>query len=379
LRVGLDASVVFSSVGGTRTYAVELITAMLRERPDWRFILYARDPGQADELRAMWPANNAEARVVGGSPNTLRLQSRLPGALAEDRVDLYHSLGYFLPLRWRGPKVVTMHDMNVYASWRRWLRPKKIVNWADMAVQIPFAARAASRIVTDSGASKELIVQILHVDAEKVSVIPLAADDFFAAAPSADETAEAARVAGGDRYVLFVGIISAQKNLGLLVRAFAASGIARDGCRLVLAGSDREGEGAALRRLATSAGAGDSLVVTEFVSRPVLRALYHGAMVTVLPSHGEGFGLPLVEAMAAGCPVVAARTQSLPEVLGDGGELFAPDDVDALARLLARLAHDEAYHDDLAARALARRASFAWTATARATAAVYEEVLSSPR
>src|SRR5205814_1752745 len=120
----------------------------------------------------------------------------LPAALRDDHVDLYHSLGYFLPLRWRGPKVVTIHDMNVYAGWRNWLRPNKVLNWADMALQIPFAARAASRIITDSVASMELITQILRVSADRIVVVHLAPDSYFDTEPAADDTSEMVKLIG---------------------------------------------------------------------------------------------------------------------------------------------------------------------------------------
>ena len=379
MRIGYDASVIFSSVGGTRTYAVQLLTALLRQREDWDYFLYARRDAQAEELRAMWPRTNAHPVVVSGSPNTLRTQLDLPAALRRDHVDVYHSLGYFLPLRWNGPKVVTIHDMNVYVGWRQWMRPRKFVNWADMAVQVPLAAWAAARVITDSTSSKELALRILHLDPDKVVVVHLAPDPFFEQSPRESELANARALTGDGHFVLFVGIISAQKNLGMLVRAFASSRLHQGGVKLVLAGSDREGEGEALRRLAKSVGVGDDLVLTGYVTDATLRALYHRALALVLPSHGEGFGLPLVEAMASGTPVLAARTQSLPEVVGDGGELFDRDDAAALAALLRRV-HDEAsFREDLAQRARRRRSAFSWDTAARATAGVYEAVARSSR
>ena len=179
--------------------------------------------------------------------------------------------------------------------------------------------------------------------------------------------------------MLFVGILSPQKNLGLLVRAFARSGLGKDGVSVVLAGSDREGEGAALTRLAASLGIAESLNVTGYVSKAQLRALYHRADAVVLPSHGEGFGLPLVEAMAGGAPVLAARAQSLPEVVGEGGELFPPDDVEALASLLRRVHDDARFRADLVRRGRMRRSDFSWKPAAKATAAVYEEAVASTR
>jgi len=269
--------------------------------------------------------------------------------------------------------------VNVYVNWRQWARPRKAVNWIDMAVQIPLAVRAATRIITLSEASKELICRMLHVEQQRIAVVAGAPDPFFDESPSKAEAAEATALTGGRPYVLFVGIISPQKNLETLVRAFAKSALGGEDVALVLAGSDREGEGTALKRLAAATGAGGQLVLTGFVSKPVLRALYHRAEAVVMPSHGEGFGLPLVEAMASGAPVLAANRQSLPEVAGDAGVLFEPDDVDDLARLLRRVHQDPAFRRDLVERGHKRRHVYSWKAAAEATARIYDEVASIRR
>ena len=377
--MAFDASVIFSSVGGTGTYASQLLPALAVSRPDWRFLLYTRDGEQERALRERFAFANVDVAVVQGRPNAVRLQLNLPRRLRTDGVDLYHSLGYFLPIRWEGARVVTIHDMNVYLNWTSWARPRKVLNWADMAVQTPLAARSANRVITDSEFSKQTIRRILRVPDSKVTEIPLAPDPYFDAPPSAEERAQAEALSAGTEFVLFVGILSPQKNLGTLIRAFAASDLASSGARLVIAGSDREGHGAALRTTARRLGVDESVLIPGFVARPVLRALYHSALCLVLPSHGEGFGLPVVEAMAAGAPVLAANRQSLPEVVGDAGCLFEPDDVAGLAALLTRLKREPEFRSDLQRRGLERRKLFSWEATAARTAEVYEEVLAARR
>jgi glycosyltransferase involved in cell wall biosynthesis len=373
LRVGFDASVIFSSAGGTRVYAVQLLTALLDLKPDWTFLLYSRTAQQARDLKQMWTGPNVEATLVSGVPNALRIQARLPAQLRHDAVDVYHSLGYFLPLRWDGPKVVTVHDLNMYLNWPSWFRSRRLLRWADMAVQTPFAVRAADRIITDSEFSKGSICRILRVDPDRVVVIPLAPDAFFDEEPSSTEIEEARATTGGAPFVLYVGVLSPQKNLGMLIKAFAASSLRAAGVRLVLAGSDG-GHGRALRAEAAASGVADRVQLTGFVSKPLLRALYRQALAVVLPSHGEGFGLPLVEAMASGAPVLAANRQSLPEVVGDAGCLFEPDDVSGLADQLSLLLADPAFRRGLVARGRARRQLFSWKSAAEATAGIYEEV-----
>lgn len=378
MRIGFDASVIFSSAGGTRVYATQLLSAMIDLKPDWKYFLYSRSEDQARELKRMWTGPNVEAIWVAGSPNALRTQAKLPSQLRRDAVDVYHSLGYFLPLRWAGPKVVTVHDLNVYLNWRNWIRSKQLLGWADMALQTPLAVLAADRIITDSDFSKDSICRILRVDPRRVAAIPLAPDPFFDDEPAADESGEARALTAGAPFVLYVGVLSLQKNLGMLIKAFAASSLPRAGAHLVLAGSESN-HVAELRAVAAASGLSDRVQLPGFVSRPLLRALYRQALVFVLPSHGEGFGLPVVEAMASGAPVLAANRQSLPEVVGDAGCLFEPDDVSGLAGMLSRMSADPAFRSDLIRRGHARRRRFSWSSAAEATAAIYEEVVSRRR
>jgi glycosyltransferase involved in cell wall biosynthesis len=373
MKIGFDASVIFSSTGGTRVYAIQLLTALRELKPDWKFVLYSRTAKQARDLKEMFPAPNVEATLVAGVPNALRIQARLPAQLRNDAVDVYHSLGYFLPLRWDGPKVVTIHDLNMYLNWPSWFRSRRLLRWADMAVQTPLAVRAADRIITDSEFSKGSICRILRVDPERVTVIPLAPDTFFDDEPSEAEIEEARAKTEGAPFVLYVGVLSPQKNLGMLINAFAASSLPRAGARLVLAGSD-SGHASALRAEAAALGITGKVQLTGYVSRPLLRALYRQALAVVLPSHGEGFGLPLVEAMASGAPVLAANRQSLPEVVGDAGCLFEPDDVAGLSDQLSLLLAEPAFRNGLVARGKARRELFSWKSAAEATAAIYEDV-----
>jgi glycosyltransferase involved in cell wall biosynthesis len=379
LTVGIDASVVNSSAGGTRVYALQLLQALVALRPEWAFILYLRREGDEEALGEIAHAANVRLQVVAARPNAWRIQVALARRLKLDQVDLYHSLGFFLPVRWRGPKVVTVHDLNVYVTARNWLRLPTLLPWIDLALQTGLSIRMADRVITDSESSRRQITRIMRLPANRVEVIPLAADTYFGQPAGAAELSEARALTSGRPFVLFVGILSPQKNLLTLLRAFAESGLAGLGVSLVLAGSNVEGYAPILRATAARLGIAESLVLTGFVSKALLRALYQGGLCVVLPSHGEGFGLPLVEAMASGTPILAANRQAIPEVLGDSGCLFEPDDTGALATLLHRVGTDEGFLADLRLRSSRGRDRFSWTKTAEATAAVYEEVVSRRR
>jgi glycosyltransferase involved in cell wall biosynthesis len=379
LNVGIDASVVASGSGGTRVYALQLLRELVDIRPDWTFSLYLRRGEEAVHLGELAAARNVHVDVVNARPNAWRVQVALPAALERDHIELFHSMGFFLPLRWRGPKIVTVHDLNFLVNVRNWLRGPTLLSWVDLTAQSWLAVRSADKVLTDSESSRGQIIRLMHLSQDRVQVIPLGADPFFDAPPSDAELAAAEELNAGRPFVLFVGILSPQKNLLTLMRAYARSGLAASGVTLMLAGSDREHYAAALRTEAAALGIGNVVVMPGFVSLPALRALYRLALCVVLPSHGEGFGLPLVEGMASGTPILAANRQAIPEVLGDAGVLFEPDDVEALAGLLGRVAGDAAFREGLAGRSRAGRGRFSWSKTAEATAAVYEEVVSRRR
>lgn len=379
LTIGADASVVASSSGGTRVYALQLLRKLVEIHPDWTFVLYLRHDSDRDGLDSLAQAPNVRTVVVQGRPNVWRVQAALPPQLEADGVDVYHSLGYFLPLRWKGAEVVTVHDLNVYVTPRNWLRGPTLLPWLDLASQTWLSIRRADRIIAVSESSRDQLLRVLRVDDRRVTVIHEAADPYFSEEATAAELADANAIASGSRFVLFVGILSPQKNLLTLVNAFARSGVAASGVRLVLAGSDREHYAEIVRRAAREAAVDDAVAMPGFVTQPQLRALYQSALCLVLPSHGEGFGLPIVEAMASGAPVLATTRQAIPEVVGDAGSLFEPDDVEGLASLIKRMASDESFRAGLSLRSRARAGIFSWHRAAAATAAVYEEAFASKR
>jgi glycosyltransferase involved in cell wall biosynthesis len=374
MRIGFDASVASGQPGGTGTYAVQLLNALIVQRPDWTFFLYFRRVDQPNPLLTI-PAGNPNVHrvTVPGTPNTWRVQVALPRRLRHDGIDVYHSPGPFLPLRWPGPKVVTIHDLNIYLNVRNWLRPKTLLAWADLALETPFSARVARRVITASEGARADLQRLLRVHRDAIRVIPDAPDPFFDVAPSPEERAAVREIASDKPYVLFVGVLSPQKNLRRLLLAFARSSLPAEGINLVLAGRDESDYGAVLRRLAGRFKIDSLLKLPGYVPRSTLRGLYAGALCLVLPSHGEGFGLPVVEAMALGAPILAANRQAIPEVVGEGGLLFDPTNLDELATLLNRVWLDGPLREDLSERARLRRKDFSWEKTAALTADVYLE------
>jgi glycosyltransferase involved in cell wall biosynthesis len=298
-------------------------------------------------------------------------QVALPAALRRDGVDVFLSPYYKRPLAAPCPTVVTIHDLFFigYPGRRRPLYDAAMTRLARLY------AAGASAIIADSEHSRRAIVERLGLAAERTVVIPVGlGPEFRPATPSA---AQRERYGLGPHYALAVGNFLPHKNLPRLLRAWAALAASlRSSHRLVLAGGDHAGR-PALAALAASLGLGDHVVFPGLVDDADLPAVYGGAAAVVLPSLDEGFGLPALEAMACGGPVIASRRGALPEVVGDAGVLVDPEDERALAGALTRVLGSALERQTLARQGLARAAHFTAARTAgcvvdllRATAAV---------
>jgi glycosyltransferase involved in cell wall biosynthesis len=283
-------------------------------------------------------------------------QALLP--LASRRAAIVLSPANLAPLALGRRNVVVIHDAAA-------LRHPEWYGRAYVAYQralLPRLARTAGRVITVSEFSRGELVDALGAPPDRVAVVPNGVEERF----SQDADAEGARAALGlERpYVLAVGTRIARKNLAGLERAAAA--LAAEGVDLVAAGSAR----------AYMRDEGDTPVrALGYVPDDRLPGLYAGARALVMPSLYEGFGLPVLEAMASGTPVVAADRAALPEVAGGAALLFDPDDTEAAAQALVRVLGDADLAASLRDRGLARAAEFTWHATARQVDAVVESAL----
>lgn len=311
-------------------------------------------PGALGAEMKLWPLWEG-----GAGPEVIFEQLRLPRRLRRRRAALVHAPNCFLPLLRPCPGVVTVHDL-AFETWPRDFDPRTALKYR---VLTRAAARSAERIICPSRFTADDLCERYGVRAEKVHVI-----------------AEAPALPAGSLppppgpYVLAVGDLRAKKNLGALVLAFRE--LRRRGIphRLLLAGVDA-GTGQALRRLA----GGEPVEFTGYLEDARLDALIRGAEVLVHPSRCEGFGLVVLEAMARGTPVLAARASALPETGGDAAAWFDPAGRDggaeALAQQLETLLGDPGRRGEMAARARAWAQRFSWERAARETVAVYRELL----
>ena len=297
--------------------------------------------------------------------------------LACRRFDLAHVPYFGSPLFPTTPTVVTIHDLIplILPAYRGSLLVRAYTRL------VAAAARRADAVIADSQASKRDIVRLLGMPSHRVHVVYLAASEHFRPVKDA-ALLEAVRRKYGlpDRYILYLGGFDCRKNVATLIQAFAHLPICRPAdLKLVIAGRLPERDTPFFpnpRRLAEELGLEERVVFTGWVAEEDKPALYSGAMAFVFPSLYEGFGLPVLEAMACGALVLASDRASLPEVVGEGGLLVDPTDVDGLAAAMERLLTDEGLRAELRERALAQAAKFSWEKTARETLAVYRKAVS---
>jgi glycosyltransferase involved in cell wall biosynthesis len=306
------------------------------------------------------PPSNAGWTLVG-----------LPRTASRARVDLIHAPAYTAPF-WAGvPVVLTIHDVSyeVHPEWypyrRDWLRRYFYRR----------SAASAARIVTVSAFSASEIAAAYGIERSRIAVAHLGVHATFAAG---DDNAPLDLPANVTQpYLLHVGDVHERRNLPMLVDAMLDArrhfGTA-SALSLVLAGVDR-GVTPGLCAMASEAGTPEAVVALGAVSELRVRSLYRGATALVYPSLYEGFGLPLIEAMASGTPVVASNAASIPEVLGGAGLLLDPRDTAAWRDAIIRIVNDDGLRTDMRARGLARAATFTWDRTARLTLDVYREAL----
>lgn len=281
--------------------------------------------------------------------------------------NLWHSAYYIMPYALRLPSVVTIEDLS----------PLIVPEMMPGALQrllyrslVKLATSRASQVITLSLSASRDLKRLLNLSTEKISVIPLAADGVFHPR-EVKETAQLRERFGLDRYVLYLGSNKPHKNLERLLRAWAL--VAGD-FKLVIAGHWDERYTEAVR-LAQELSLGDRVLFRSNVDSQELPILLCGASAFVFPSLYEGFGLPVLEAMASGAPVICSNTSSLPEVVGDAACLFNPLSAQEIASAVNRVLEDTSLADTMRTKGLARASCFSWDRTARETEAVYSAVL----
>jgi len=372
MRIGLDGFPLAAPKTGVGHYTFELARA-----------LSILSPGDHFELISPSGFSEAVAAEVESIPN-LRLEHvrtnmitrrwwgiGLPGYIRRAGLHLFHGTNYEVPLLNRKRTVVTVHDLSVFLHADK--HETRIARRARR--RLPVMLRSAGMVITATQAIRQEIAARFKTNAQRIAVTPYAPRQIFQPLP-ADECARARQRLGVDEnFILYVGTIEPRKNLVTLVRAFAQI-LQQTSFRpqLVIAG----GEGWMMdefHELIGKTDLGDRIHFTGYVDDEDLVALYSSCRVFVYPSVYEGFGLPPMEAMACGAPVIAGDIPVLRETLADSALLVEPLDANSLANAIVSVLGDE--NEQLRLSALSRRRAeqFSWSETARMTLEVYKQVL----
>ncbi|MDT5061928.1 MAG: hypothetical protein QOH63_2387 [Acidobacteriota bacterium] len=371
LHIAIDAHSVGTGLAGNESYITNLIEALAELDTINRYTLYVTKHEAVERFRNRWP--HVAVRMTWPHTPLVRIPLTLATELRRRPVDLLH-VQYTAPPFAPCPIVATIHDLSFEHLPQTFKRRSRM----QLRLTVRRTARVASRILVPSEHTRRDIIETYKVGAERVSVTKLAAPDHFA---PVEDKREVRRVRElykirGD-YILAVGSIQPRKNLTRLISAYSALRRARPHAnlpQLALVGKRAWLYDETLRAIEES-GIKDLTVLTGYVSESDLPALYTGALCFVYPSYFEGFGLPPLEAMQCGAPVIAGNKTSLPEVVGDAGLLVDPFDEDALAQALARLIDDSDLRARLRLKGLERARNFSWRETARSTIKAYEQAV----
>ena len=352
--------------GGIGTY-IRGVLGALACAPDDDELVALVDP--SDLGRTAWPGAVREAGVRAGKYG-LAEHWRVPAAARAAGATLLHAPHYTLPLGWRGPSVVTIHDL-IHVRFAHFFPPGAGL-YARFTAGM--AARRARVVCADSEFTKRDVVAMLGVASEKVLVTPLGVAPVFTPVPETEAAAFRARARLPQCYVLYVGARKRHKNLSLLLQAWRTMPPAQRP-PLVLAGAAWSPD-EPLAREAVDCGVTASIHFAPGMRTDAdLRLLHGAASLYVQPSLCEGFGLPPLEAMACGTPVLSSDAGSLAEVLGDAARLLPPTGPAAWAHAVNELLADDSGRPARVARGIAKAASYRWEKTAALTRQAYARAM----
>lgn len=313
-----------------------------------------------------WPTHRPLARILWE-------QLLQPLALRQAGVDLLHAMAFAGPLATPCPFVVTIYDLSflhypeAFRPWNRWY----------LKIFTALSARRARRVVAISESTKRDVVKMLGVPSNRVDVAYCGVNESFHPLPAAEVANFRRERALPDRFLLYLGTLEPRKNVPFLIRAYGRWRSAEAGIpRLVIAGAKGWHYDQIFAEVDSLGLTGD-VIFPGYIAHEELPWWYNAADLFVYPSRFEGFGLPVLEAMACGTPIITTHIASLPEVAGDAALLVSPDDETELAAAMRRVLSDETLRQEMVIKGMAHAARFSWEATARQTVDTYERALES--
>jgi glycosyltransferase involved in cell wall biosynthesis len=370
VRIAIDARKLRDY--GIGTYVRNLLRYLSRMDKSNEYVVLCRD-WDLELLNEVCPAFK---QVPESSPGySVREQITVPRDLRRERADLFHAPHYVLPPLTPCKSVVTIHDC-IHLRFPQYL-PSRL-GYAYARGSLWMATHRSNRIMTVSEASKRDILEYFRVPSDKIDVIYNGIDERFNQTPAEEDVVRVReRYQLDDPFVLYAGNVKPHKNIERLIEAFYMLRRGEfENVKLVIIG-DEVSKYAALRHAVHRHKLHKHVRFLGFVPHRTLAVLYRLAAVFVFPSLYEGFGLPPLEAMASGTPVITSNVSSLPEVCGDAALLIDPLQTEAIADAMRRVLTDEALRTDLRRRGLERAKHFSWERSIARVSQIYREVLDS--
>jgi len=371
VRIGIDARKLHDF--GIGTYIRNLLRHLARLDRETEFVVLCR---REDALALASLGDNFRMVVETAGNYSFSEQLKIPLVLKRERVDLFHAPHYVLPPLVPCRSVVTIHDC-IHLMFPQYL-PNRFALWYARG-SIGLAARRATRVLTVSESSKRDILRFVELDPQKIDVIYNAYDERFGVEPQEEDVVRVReRYQLHDEFVLYAGNVKPHKNLERLIEAFSLvhkRGL--DHLRLVLIG-DEISKYSVLRRTVHRLQLHKYVRFLGYLPEETLAVMYRLAGVFVFPSLYEGFGLPPLEAMASGTPVVTSNVSSLPEVTGDAAVLVDPLRPEAIADGIYRVLTDERLRFELRQKGLARARQFSWEQSIHRVRDIYGQVAAAP-
>jgi glycosyltransferase involved in cell wall biosynthesis len=371
VRIGIDARKLHDF--GIGTYIRNLLRQLARLDHQTDFVLLCR-PEDRTTLATLGENFRPVAESAGNY--SLAEQWRIPLALRRERVTLFHAPHYVLPPLVPCRSVVTIHDC-IHLMFPQYLPSRVAYVYAKGSITA--ASRRATRVMTVSESSKRDILRFVDVPADKIDVIYNAYDERFGVEPLEEDVVRVReRYQLHDEFILYAGNVKPHKNLERLIEAFhLVRNKGLDHLKLVLIG-DEISRYASLRRAVHRHQLHKYVRFLGYLPEETLAVMYRLAGVFVFPSLYEGFGLPPLEAMASGTPVVTSNVSSLPEVAGGAAVLVDPYDPEAIADGIYRVLTDEQLRQGLRKKGIARAHQFSWEASVRRVRDIYQQAIDQP-
>ncbi len=376
MRIGIDATALPPQPVGAGNYIIHFTRALTHALAELdieaELVIFSHASRQP--LLGIETGPRIQLVTLPDLPPARRLvweQTALPGLARRHRLDLLHSLHYTMPVFLPCPSVVTIHDMTFFLYPQLHIWPKRLF----FRNMIRYSASHAAALLADSESTRQDSIRLLGLAPDRITTTPLGVTgEYVPVRDPARHEAVRQKYHLPDRFVLNVGLMEPRKNLPALLRAFAKICGRFPDHRLVLVGRKGWMYDQVFQRI-ESLGLTDRVCFTGYVDGVDLPVIYSLAEVFVYPTFYEGFGLPVLEAMACGTPVISSAVSSVPEIAGDAGVLLSPDDDQGLAQALERLLSDDSERAWRSARGLELAGAFTWERTARLTWQVYQRVL----